>query len=84
MSAEAIAAFGADAGFTDGGTSGTASGFVAFAGGLTGAMTRAVAGLATAGKVPYTTTIAGSLSTAQAIGALKDGSFEVRPLQDYF
>jgi carbamoyl-phosphate synthase large subunit len=35
-------------------------------------------------KVPYTTTIAGSLSTAQAIGALKDGSFEVRPLQDYF
>jgi carbamoyl-phosphate synthase large subunit len=35
-------------------------------------------------KVPYSTTIAGSYSTAQAIKALKSGNFDVRPLQEYF
>jgi carbamoyl-phosphate synthase large subunit len=35
-------------------------------------------------KVPYSTTVAGSYSTAQAIKALKSGNFDVRPLQDYF
>jgi carbamoyl-phosphate synthase large subunit len=35
-------------------------------------------------KVPYSTTVAGSFSTAQAIGALKSGNFDVTPLQDYF
>lgn len=35
-------------------------------------------------KVPYFTTMAGSLSTAQAIAALKAGNLEVHPLQSYF
>ena len=35
-------------------------------------------------KVPYSTTVAGSFSTAQAITALKSGNFDVTPLQDYF
>jgi carbamoyl-phosphate synthase large subunit len=35
-------------------------------------------------KVPYFTTIAGSLAAARAIAALNRGEFEVRPLQDYF
>ena len=35
-------------------------------------------------KVPYSTTVAGSFSTAQAIAALKSGNFDVTPLQDYF
>jgi carbamoyl-phosphate synthase large subunit len=35
------------------------------------------------GKIPYYTTTAGALAAAQAIGALKDGALEVRPLQSY-
>ncbi len=35
-------------------------------------------------KVPYSTTVAGSFSTSQAIAALKSGNFDVTPLQDYF
>lgn len=35
-------------------------------------------------KVPYFTTMAGSLSAAQAIAALKAGNLEVHPLQSYF
>ena len=35
-------------------------------------------------KVPYYTTMAGALATAQAIKALKAGNLEVRPLQSYF
>ncbi len=35
-------------------------------------------------KVPYYTTMAGSLAAAEAIRALKKGQLEVRPLQDYF
>ena len=35
-------------------------------------------------KVPYFTTMSGSLSTAQAIAALKAGNLEVHPLQSYF
>ena len=35
-------------------------------------------------KVPYFTTMAGSLSAAQAISALKAGNLEVHPLQSYF
>lgn len=35
-------------------------------------------------KVPYYTTLAGSGAVAEAIVALKAGSLEVRPLQDYF
>ena len=35
------------------------------------------------GKIPYYTTIAGALAAAQAIGVLKDGALEVRPLQSY-
>ncbi|WP_299860487.1 carbamoyl-phosphate synthase large subunit [uncultured Hoeflea sp.] len=35
-------------------------------------------------RVPYFTTMAGSLSAAKAIAALKAGNLEVRPLQDYF
>ena len=34
-------------------------------------------------KIPYYTTTAGALAAAQAIGALADGSLEVRPLQSY-
>jgi carbamoyl-phosphate synthase large subunit len=35
-------------------------------------------------KVPYFTTMAGSLSAARAIAALKAGNLEVHPLQSYF
>ncbi len=35
-------------------------------------------------KVPYYTTIAGASAAADAIAALRAGSLEVRPLQDYF
>ncbi|PZO82154.1 MAG: carbamoyl phosphate synthase large subunit [Mesorhizobium amorphae] len=35
-------------------------------------------------KVPYYTTMAGAAAVAEAIAALKAGSLEVRPLQDYF
>ncbi|MDZ7602984.1 MAG: carbamoyl-phosphate synthase large subunit, partial [Hoeflea sp.] len=35
-------------------------------------------------KVPYFTTMAGSLSAAQAISALRAGNLEVHPLQSYF
>jgi carbamoyl-phosphate synthase large subunit len=35
-------------------------------------------------KVPYSTTVAGSVSTGQAIAALKSGNLDVTPLQDYF
>jgi carbamoyl-phosphate synthase large subunit len=35
-------------------------------------------------KVPYYTTVAGSLSAAKAIAALKAGNLEVHPLQSYF
>lgn len=34
-------------------------------------------------KVPYYTTLAGAAAVAEAIAALKAGSLEVRPLQDY-
>jgi carbamoyl-phosphate synthase large subunit len=35
------------------------------------------------GKVPYFTTAAASVATAQAIAALRDRKLEVRPLQSY-
>ncbi|MEQ1944015.1 carbamoyl-phosphate synthase large subunit [Mesorhizobium sp. VNQ89] len=35
-------------------------------------------------KVPYYTTLSGMAAVAEAIAALKSGSLEVRPLQDYF
>ncbi len=35
-------------------------------------------------KVPYVTTMAGASATAEAIAALRAGSLEVHPLQDYF
>jgi carbamoyl-phosphate synthase large subunit len=35
-------------------------------------------------KVPYYTTMAGARAAAEAIAALKAGSLEVRPLQEYF
>ncbi|HVW55566.1 MAG TPA: carbamoyl-phosphate synthase large subunit [Rhizobiaceae bacterium] len=35
-------------------------------------------------KVPYYTTLAGARAVAEAIAALKAGSLEVRPLQEYF
>ena len=35
-------------------------------------------------KVPYYTTMSGAAAVAEAIAALKAGSLEVRPLQDYF
>ncbi|PRD45241.1 carbamoyl phosphate synthase large subunit [Phyllobacterium phragmitis] len=35
-------------------------------------------------KVPYYTTLAGAGAVAEAIAALKAGSLEVRPVQDYF
>ncbi|PSH69580.1 carbamoyl phosphate synthase large subunit [Phyllobacterium brassicacearum] len=35
-------------------------------------------------KVPYYTTLSGAGAVAEAIAALKAGSLEVRPLQDYF
>ena len=35
-------------------------------------------------RVPYVTTIAGALATAQAISALNQNGLQVRPLQDYF
>ncbi|MBX3581470.1 MAG: carbamoyl-phosphate synthase large subunit [Rhizobiaceae bacterium] len=35
-------------------------------------------------KVPYYTTLSGMVAVAEAIAALKSGSLEVRPLQDYF
>ena len=35
-------------------------------------------------KVPYYTTLSGMASVAEAIAALKAGSLEVRPLQEYF
>ncbi len=34
-------------------------------------------------KIPYYTTAAGAQAAAQAIGALKRGELEVRPLQSY-
>lgn len=34
-------------------------------------------------KVPYYTTLAGAVAAAQGIAALKSGTLEVRPLQDY-
>ena len=34
-------------------------------------------------KIPYYTTVAGALAAAQAIGALAEGTLEVRPLQSY-
>jgi carbamoyl-phosphate synthase large subunit len=34
-------------------------------------------------KIPYYTTTAGALAAAQAIGAVTQGSLEVRPLQSY-
>ena len=35
-------------------------------------------------KVPYYTTMSGAAAVAEAIAALKAGSLEVRPLQEYF
>ncbi|KQZ87162.1 carbamoyl phosphate synthase large subunit [Mesorhizobium sp. Root157] len=35
-------------------------------------------------KVPYYTTLSGAAAVAEAIAALRAGSLEVRPLQDYF
>jgi carbamoyl-phosphate synthase large subunit len=35
-------------------------------------------------KLPYYTTMAGAEAVSEAIAALKAGSLEVRPLQDYF
>ncbi|RZJ44076.1 MAG: carbamoyl-phosphate synthase large subunit, partial [Brevundimonas sp.] len=35
------------------------------------------------GKIPYYTTAAGALAAAQAIGAIKAGELDVRPIQDY-
>ena len=35
-------------------------------------------------RVPYVTTLAGAMATAQAIEALNSGNLEVRPLQSYF
>ena len=35
-------------------------------------------------KVPYYTTLAEAAAVAEAIAALKAGSLEVRPLQEYF
>ena len=34
-------------------------------------------------KMPYYTTTAGALAAAQAIGAIRAGELDVRPLQDY-
>jgi carbamoyl-phosphate synthase large subunit len=34
-------------------------------------------------KIPYYTTAAGALAAAQAIGAIKAGELDVRPIQDY-
>ena len=34
-------------------------------------------------KMPYYTTTAGALAAAQAIGAIKAGDLDVRPIQDY-
>jgi carbamoyl-phosphate synthase large subunit len=34
-------------------------------------------------KMPYYTTTAGALAAAQAIGAIKAGELDVRPIQDY-
>jgi carbamoyl-phosphate synthase large subunit len=34
-------------------------------------------------KIPYYTTTAGALAAAQAIGAVRAGSLEVRALQSY-
>jgi carbamoyl-phosphate synthase large subunit len=34
-------------------------------------------------KVPYYTTIAGSVAATQAIAALREGALDVRPLQAY-
>ena len=34
-------------------------------------------------KIPYYTTASGALAAAQAIGVLKEGALEVRPLQSY-
>jgi carbamoyl-phosphate synthase large subunit len=34
-------------------------------------------------KIPYYTTTAGALAAAQAIGAIKAGELDVRPIQDY-
>jgi carbamoyl-phosphate synthase large subunit len=34
-------------------------------------------------KIPYYTTTAGALAAAQAIGALMDGTLEVRSLQNH-
>ncbi|MBU4238955.1 MAG: carbamoyl-phosphate synthase large subunit, partial [Alphaproteobacteria bacterium] len=34
-------------------------------------------------KIPYYTTTAGALAAAQAIGAIKAGDLDVRPIQDY-
>ena len=35
-------------------------------------------------KVPYYTTLSGAAAVAEAIAALRAGSLEVRPLQEYF
>jgi carbamoyl-phosphate synthase large subunit len=35
-------------------------------------------------KVPYYTTLAGSIAAAQGVKAYKSGDLEVRALQDYF
>ena len=35
------------------------------------------------GKIPYYTTAAGALAAAQAIGAIKAGELDVRPIQNY-
>ena len=34
-------------------------------------------------KVPYYTTLSGAVAAGQGIAALKSGTLEVRPLQDY-
>ena len=34
-------------------------------------------------KIPYYTTAAGALAASQAIGAIKAGDLDVRPIQDY-
>ena len=34
-------------------------------------------------KIPYYTTAAGALAAAHAIGAISEGTLEVRPLQSY-
>ena len=44
---------------------------------------RSVRRSALMGKVPYYTTLAGAVAVASAVGAMKTGSLDIRPLQSY-